>query len=123
VKLIFPAVSDASLVMHAGRSFYTELLASGVRIFELQASVLHAKTAVIDGYWSTVGSTNLDMRSFLHNSEVNLIALDQEFGSVMENAFNEDLKNSIEVTPEKWVERPMSDRMREWFARQFEYWL
>ncbi|HWU97238.1 MAG TPA: cardiolipin synthase [Oxalicibacterium sp.] len=123
VKLVFPAVSDASLVMHAGRSFYTELLASGVRIFELQASVLHAKTAVIDGYWSTVGSTNLDMRSFLHNSEVNLIALDQEFGSTMESAFNEDLKNSIEVTPEKWAERPMSDRMQEWFARQFEYWL
>jgi cardiolipin synthase A/B len=123
VKLVFPAVSDASLVMHAGHSFYTELLASGVRIFELQASVLHAKTAVIDGYWSTVGSTNLDMRSFLHNSEVNLIALDQEFGSVMESAFNEDLKNSIEVTPEKWAERPMSDRLREWFARRFEYWL
>ena len=123
VKLVFPAVSDASLVMHAGRSFYTELLASGVRIFELQASVLHAKTAVIDGYWSTVGSTNLDMRSFLHNSEVNLIALDQDFGSVMESTFNEDLKNSIEVTPEKWADRPMSDRMREWFARQFEYWL
>jgi cardiolipin synthase len=123
VKLVFPAVSDASLVMHAGRSFYTELLASGVRIFELQASVLHAKTAVIDGYWSTVGSTNLDMRSFLHNSEVNLIALDQGFGSVMENAFNEDLKNSIEVTPGKWAERPLSDQLREWFARQFGYWL
>ena len=123
VKLIFPAVSDTSLVMHAGRSFYTELLAAGVRIFELQASVLHAKTAVIDGYWSTVGSTNLDMRSFLHNSEVNLIALDQGFGSVMESAFTEDLKNSVEITPEQWSERPLSDRMNEWFARQFEYWL
>ena len=64
VKMVFPGMSDAGLVMHAGRSFYTELLAAGVRIFELQASVLHAKTAVIDGYWSTVGSTNLDMRSF-----------------------------------------------------------
>ncbi len=123
VKIVFPGVSDASLVMHAGRSFYSELLASGVRIFELQASVLHAKTAVIDGYWSTVGSTNLDMRSFLHNSEVNLIALDQGFGSTMESAFNEDLKNSIEVTPQKWEQRPFSDRMREWVARQFEYWL
>src|SRR5690606_33049490 len=123
VKVIFPGVSDASLVMHAGRSFYTELLTAGVRIFELQASVLHAKTAVIDGYWSTVGSTNLDMRSFLHNSEVNLIAIDQEFGSIMEAAFHEDLKNSIEVTPEKWEERPLSDRLQEWFARQFEYWL
>ncbi|GGI17282.1 cardiolipin synthase [Oxalicibacterium faecigallinarum] len=123
VKLIFPGMSDASLVMYAGRSFYSELLAAGVRIFELQASVLHAKTAVIDGYWSTVGSTNLDMRSFLHNTEVNLIALDQAFGSIMEDAFQEDLRNSIEVLPEEWANRPSSDRLREWFARRFEYWL
>jgi cardiolipin synthase A/B len=89
----------------------------------LQESVLHAKTAVIDGYWSTVGSTNLDMRSFLHNREVNLITLDAQFGSIMESAFNEDLKNSIEITPEKWEQRPFSDRIREWTARRFEYWL
>ncbi len=123
VKIVFPGVSDAGLVRHAGRSFYSQLMASGVRIFELQASVLHAKTAVIDGYWSTVGSTNLDMRSFLHNSEVNLIAIDQDFGTVMESAFNEDLKNSLEITPEKWEQRPASDRMQEWMARRLEYWL
>ncbi|MNR83714.1 Major cardiolipin synthase ClsA [compost metagenome] len=123
VKMVFPGMSDAGLVMHAGRSFYTELLAAGVRIFELQASVLHAKTAVIDGYWSTVGSTNLDMRSFLHNREVNLIALDRAFGDVMESAFNEDLKNSIEITPEVWAERPFSNRIKEWMARRLEYWL
>lgn len=123
VKIVFPGVSDTGLVRHAGRSFYSQLMASGVRIFELQASVLHAKTAVIDGYWSTVGSTNLDMRSFLHNSEVNLIAIDQNFGTVMESAFNEDLKNSVEITPEKWEQRPASDRLREWMARRLEYWL
>lgn len=123
VKIVFPGVSDTGLVRHAGRSFYSQLMASGVRIFELQASVLHAKTAVIDGYWSTVGSTNLDMRSFLHNSEVNLIAIDQNFGTVMESAFNEDLKNSVEINPEKWEQRPASDRMREWMARRLEYWL
>ena len=123
VKLVFPGVSDAGMVRHAGRSFYTQLLASGVHIFELQASVLHAKTAVVDGYWSTVGSTNLDMRSFLHNSEVNLIVIDQNFGAVMESTFNEDLKNSVEITPEQWEQRPTSDRMREWMARRFAYWL
>src|SRR5690606_8102965 len=123
VKLVFPGMSDTSLVMHAGRSFYQELLDAGVRIFELQASVLHAKTAVIDGYWSTVGSTNLDIRSFLHNSEVNLIALDLEFGNIMERAFQEDLRNSIEILPETWAKRPLPDRMREWLARRFEYWL
>jgi cardiolipin synthase len=123
VKLIFPGVSDTSLVMYASRSFYTQLLASGVRIFELKASVLHAKTAVIDGYWSTVGSTNLDMRSFLHNREVNLIALDHDFGNVMEAAFNEDLKNSNEITAAAWKQRPLTDHLREWWARRFGYWL
>jgi cardiolipin synthase len=123
VKMVFPGMSDVGLIMHAGRSFYTELLSAGVRIFELQASVLHAKTAVIDGYWSTVGSTNMDMRSFLHNREVNLIALDKAFGDVMESAFNEDLKNSIEIKPEEWAQRPFSNRMKEWLARRLEYWL
>ncbi|HEV7856461.1 MAG TPA: cardiolipin synthase [Herminiimonas sp.] len=123
VKIVFPGVSDASLVMYAGRSFYNQLLAAGVHVYELQESVLHAKTAVIDSQWSTVGSTNLDMRSFLHNREVNLIALDAQFGSIMEGAFNEDLKNSIEITPESWAQRPLSDRMREWMARRLEYWL
>lgn len=123
VKIIFPGVSDASFVRFATQSFYEQLLASGVHVYELQASVLHAKTAVIDGYWSTVGSTNLDMRSFLHNREVNMITLDAPFGAIMESAFNEDLKNSIEITTEKWEQRPFSHRLREWLARRFGYWL
>lgn len=123
VKLIFPGVSDTNLVMYASRSFYSTLLESGVRIFELKASVLHAKTAVIDSYWSTVGSTNLDMRSFLHNREVNLIAIDQEFGKVMEDAFSEDLKNSNEITAEAWRRRPVTDHFLEWWARRFGYFL
>lgn len=123
VKIVFPSVSDAGLVFHAGRSFYSELLASGVKIYELQASVLHAKTAVIDRAWSTVGSTNLDIRSFLHNSEVNLIVFGDSFGSVMESAFAEDLRNSLEINREEWENRPQSDRIREWAARRLEYWL
>jgi len=63
------------------------------------------------------------MRSFLHNREVNLIALDRAFGEVMESAFNEDLKNSIEITAEEWDKRPFSNRMKEWMARRLEYWL
>src|SRR5690606_30079045 len=62
VRIIFPSVTDHGLVFHAGRSYYQELLEAGVRIYELQESVLHAKTAVIDSMWSTVGSANLDMR-------------------------------------------------------------
>jgi cardiolipin synthase len=123
VKIVFPAISDAGMVFHAGRSYYEELLAAGVKIYEFQDSVLHAKTAVIDGNWSTIGSANLDVRSFLHNTEVNLIVLGDDFGKQMENAFNEDLRNSVEVTRESWANRGAMDRFKEGFARMFEYWL
>ena len=123
VKIIFPGISDAGLVFQAGRSFYTALMDAGVKIYQLKASVLHAKTAVIDHTWSTVGSSNLDIRSFLHNSEVNLVIPGSEFGATMESAFEEDLKNSTLVTKEEWEKRSLSDRMKEWAARNLEYWL
>jgi cardiolipin synthase len=123
VKMIFPGISDAGLVLQAGHSFYTELLDAGVKIFELKASVLHAKTGVIDHTWSTVGSSNLDVRSFLHNSEVNLVILGSDFGATMESAFAEDMKNSKEITRESWAARPISEHVKEWAARNFEYWL
>ena len=110
VKLILPGVSDRGLVFRAGQSFYEQLLASGVKIYQLQVSVLHAKTAVIDGAWSTIGSTNIDRRSFLHNSEVNVVVLSESFGQEMEKAFQEDLRGSREITREKWQERPLIDR-------------
>jgi cardiolipin synthase A/B len=123
VTMLFPSVSDSSLVLNAGQSFYSELLDSGVRIYQLQESVLHAKTAVIDGMWSTVGSANIDMRSFLHNSEVNVIVLGTEFGQAMENAFQEDLRNSHQVTKEEWQARSPIEHLKEWTARRLEYWL
>lgn len=123
VSIIFPSVTDSGLIFHAGRSYYTRLLENGVRIYELQVAVLHAKTAVIDGVWSTVGSANLDMRSFLHNSEINVVVLGNEFGRSMENAFTEDLRNSIEITLPQWRQRSYVDRIKEWSARRFGYWL
>ncbi len=123
VQLVLPSVSDSGLVFHAGRAFYEPLLASGVRIFELKLAVLHAKTAVIDGVWSTVGSTNMDTRSFLHNSEVNVIVLGDAFGNEMENAFREDLRNSKEVTLAAWRDRSTVTRMKEWAAKWWDYWL
>jgi cardiolipin synthase len=123
VKIVVPSVSDIGLVMYAGRSSYEELLEAGVRIYQLQASVLHAKTAVIDGVWSTVGSTNIDVRSFLHNNEINIVVLGEEFGKSMEAAFREDIKNSVEITAKAWRQRPLSERIKEWAARTMEYWL
>jgi cardiolipin synthase len=123
VKLILPGVSDHSLIRYAGQDFYEQLLAGGVRIFELQVAVLHAKTAVIDSAWSTIGSTNIDRRSFIHNYELNVVVLDPAFGRDMESAFNEDMRDSKEVTLERWRHRPWSDRIKEWMSRLGEYWI
>ena len=123
VKLVLPGVSDHGLVMHAGRAFYEELLANGVKIFQLQVAVLHAKSAVIDGTWSTVGSANIDRRSFLHNYELNVVVLDPGFGREMESAFEEDLRDSKPVTLEQWRSRPWADRIKEFAARLTEYWI
>lgn len=123
VKIILPGVLESGLVFYAGRSFYADLLASGVRVYELQIAVLHAKTAVIDRIWSTVGSTNIDMRSFLHNYEINAVVLDAEFALALESAFEEDLRFSHEVTAAQWAQRPLAARLKEWAARRLEYWL
>lgn len=123
VKIILPGVTDSGLVFHAAHSFYSEMLASGIKLHELQIAVLHAKTAVIDKVWSTIGSTNIDTRSFLHNNEINVVVLSGEFGEAMENAFIEDLSYSVEITKEKWDQRPLANRLKEWAARRFEYWL
>ena len=123
VRLVLPGVTDHGLVLHAGRAFYDQLLAQGVKIFHLQVAVLHAKTAVIDGTWSTIGSANIDRRSFIHNYELNVIVLDPAFGQDMENAFAEDLRDSKPVSREEWSRRPWADRVKEWAARLTEYWI
>jgi cardiolipin synthase len=123
VRLVLPGVSDHGLIRYAGQGFYDQLLKAGVKIFELQVAVLHAKTAVIDSAWSTIGSANIDRRSFLHNYELNVVVLDPAFGRDMESAFNEDLRDSRQVTLEQWKHRPWMDRLREWAARLGEYWI
>jgi cardiolipin synthase len=123
VRLVLPGVSDHSMIRYAGQAFYDQLLKGGVKIHELQIAVLHAKTAVIDGAWSTIGSANIDRRSFIHNYELNVVVIDPAFGRDMESAFNEDLRDSKEVTLEQWRHRPWGDRIREWAASLAGYWI
>jgi cardiolipin synthase len=123
VRVIVPSRTDSSLVFHAGRAKYAELLEGGVKLYERQAALLHAKTAVIDGVWSTVGSTNLDWRSFLHNHEVTAVVLGTEFGTTMRESYERDLAASTPITRESWRQRPVSARLKESFARIWEYWL
>ena len=123
VKLILPEKTDTSLILNAGRYYYSELLKSGVKIYELRDVMLHAKTAVIDGVWSTVGSTNMDFWSFSSNDEVNAVILNKEFAAEMEKMFARDLAESNEIRLEEWEKRPLLNRIKEWFAHQFERWL
>jgi cardiolipin synthase len=123
VKLILPSRTDSWLVFHAGRGYYERLLRAGVKIFERRGVILHSKTALIDGIWATVGSTNLDWRSFLHNHELNAVVLGSEFGKQVQTMFARDLAESDEITLEQWRQRGLNLRLKEWFARVWEYWL
>ena len=123
VRLILPGHSDSWLVLHAGRSHYGDLLRGGVKIHERRGALLHSKTALIDGVWSTVGSTNLDWRSFLHNHELNAVVLGVEFGRQVQAMFDKDLAASDPITLEAWQQRALDLRLKELFARTWEYWL
>ncbi len=123
VRIVVPGSTDSALVFHAGRSYYDQLLQDGVIIFERHGALMHSKTAVIDGVWSTVGSTNLDWRSFLHNQEVNAVILGTEFGDEMRAAFKRDVTQSRQITLEQWRHRSIAVRLKEQFARLWEYWL
>ena len=120
VRLILPSFSDSQLVFHAGRSHYQALLDGGVRLYERSGALLHAKTAVVDGVWSTVGSTNLDWRSFLDNDEVNAVVLGRAFAAQMQAAFAQDQAASQAIEPAAWAARPAHFRLQEWLARVWE---
>ena len=123
VKIVVPGKTDSGLVFHAGRASYDELLAGGVRIFERKGALLHSKTALIDGVWATVGSTNLDWRSFLHNLEVNAVVLGPAFGRQLRVLFDRDVAESNEITLEAWRDRGIGPRIRETLSKAWEYWL
>jgi cardiolipin synthase len=123
VKLILPGKTDSWLVFHAGRNYYGQLLRAGVKIYERQGVILHAKTGLIDGVWATVGSTNLDWRSFLHNHELNAVVLGPDFAAQLRAVFESDLAGSTEVSLAQWERRGLDLRIKELFARAWEYWL
>ena len=119
VKIVLPGNTDSSLPLSAGRYYYSGLLKSGVKLYERHDVLLHAKTAVIDNVWSTVGSTNMDFWSFSINDEVNAVILSKEFAAEMEKMFATDLAESDEIRLEEWKKRPVVDKIKEWIAHQF----
>jgi cardiolipin synthase len=123
VRLILPSRTDSWLVFHAGHAYYEQLLRGGVKIYERHGVILHSKTALIDGVWATVGSTNLDWRSFLHNQELNAVVLGTEFAGQLQAMFAADLAASDAITLAQWQQRSLAMRLQELFARAWAYWL
>ena len=123
VKIILPGITDSQLALYAQRYYYSELLKSGVKLYEHSTSLLHAKTAVVDKVWSTVGSTNMDYLSLLNNDEVNAVILSHEFAVEMEKMFVRDLADSRQIQWDEWKKRPLLPRIREWFVNLFVRWL
>ncbi len=123
VKIVLAATSDSATAVNAARYTYFDLLRAGVRIYEHRSAVLHAKTAVIDGIWSTVGSTNLDYWSLASNDEVNAVVLSHEFAEEMEAMFVMDLAESDEILLEQWQKRPAMQKIKEAFGHIFFQWL
>jgi cardiolipin synthase len=105
--------TDVKTPWLAGRFWYDELVAHGVRIYEYQPAMMHAKTMVIDGYWGTIGSMNFDNHSLASNNESNLLVLDSAFGARMETVFLDDLRNAREMTPAVLAARPWWGRLLE----------
>ena len=105
--------TDVKTTWHASRARYDELLSAGARIYEYQPTVLHAKTFVIDGIWSTIGTMNADNRSMAFNDESNLMVLDPALGADMEALFMEDLRHAQEIHFEEFRRRPLTARIAE----------
>jgi cardiolipin synthase len=113
VRVLLPGVSDVEVVRHATRAMWGWLMRAGVRLYEFMPSILHSKSAVIDGRWSTTGTFNLDYRSIRANLEVNVAVLDEGFAQVMEASFLRDLEQSREVDARAYAFRSLGDRLLE----------
>ncbi len=120
VRVIIPGeIIDVPIVRQAGRLHYNELLDRGIRLWEYQPTMMHAKTMVVDGIWSTVGSSNFDDRSFRLNDEVNVNIYDEAIAAQMEAMFQEDLARGEEIKLRPWMRRPRFARVKEWVAGRF----
>lgn len=124
VRILTPgANNDRRSTWYAARAHYEELLAAGVRIYEYEPTMVHAKTLVVDRVWCSVGTMNFDNRSMTLNEEVTLLTLDRELGGTLHDRFLEDLELARELELERFRERPLRERAKEWFWLPFSRFL
>ena len=110
--------TDVKTTWYAGRTYYEKLLEGGVKIYEYQPTMVHAKSMVVDGMWSYVGSMNFDNRSLSFNDESLLVALDRGVGAQMDSIFMDDIKSSEEMKLDEFRKRPLSNKILEWAAQK-----
>jgi cardiolipin synthase len=108
--------TDVKTTWYAGRASYEKLLKDGVRIYEYQPTMMHAKTMVVDGLFSAIGSLNFDNRSLAFNNESQLLALDPGVGATMDSIFIDDLRYAQEMKLETFQKRPWTGKLLEWGA-------
>lgn len=120
VCLLVPNKTDVKPALMIQRSHYKDLLKAGIKIYENPDVVLHAKSLVIDGVWSVIGSSNLDYRSVLYNDEVDVVVLGPATGGEMQKMFEDDVRESKPITQEEWKDRPWMQRFNEIFFRLFQ---
>jgi cardiolipin synthase len=123
VRVLVPSFTDSSIVFYAARGGYEPLLKHGVRLYEVTDALLHAKTAVIDGSVSIIGSANFDYRSFLHNNEVTAIIVSESLGTRMQEIYLSDLQQSKEIDINTWRRRSAGEKLKESASRLINYWL
>jgi cardiolipin synthase len=110
--------TDVKTAWYAGRTYYEKLLEGGVKIYEYEPTMMHAKTMVVDGMWSAIGSMNFDNRSLSFNDESILVALDRNVGVKMDSVFMDDLKWSKEIKLDEFRKRALSGKILEWGAQK-----
>jgi cardiolipin synthase len=113
VVVLLPGAIDNNIVRHASRSKFGDLLKAGIEIYEYQAGLLHAKTMTVDGIWATIGSTNLDTRSFALNEELNAVVYDKDVVGKLEKIFADDLTYSRRIGYSQWRGRGFFNRLLE----------
>lgn len=124
VAVILAATTDVKIVLWAARGLYPRLLNNGIEVYEwANGRVLHAKTAVVDGTWATVGSSNLDPLSLRQNLEVNAIVTEPAFASALERMFVEDLAQCQRITLADVKQYGLLERLVSWVAYRLRHWL
>lgn len=123
VRLLLPGISDSQLALAVGHSNYEDLLEAGVKIYEIRDAYLHSKFAVVDGVWSSIGSSNIDHRSVLFNDEIDVVILGTDTARQFETYFETHQQKATPIDAKSWTRRPLQDRIGEAFSRFWEDFL